>query len=484
MSPLKVLFSLLALFSLASANIGEITLIKGDARVIRLVAPPEAQPIEINATATMQSDDANLSDQNVSDRNATDQNASLPAPQETPLDLADQNQSETNATVAAPIPQEINATVGMALQEKDVVRTLGKGSQVRITMSDGTLITLGGMSEFTIEAFSAEDPQASLSLAAGTLRTLTGQIGKVAPDRFKLKAKTATIGIRGTDFVTALGAEGAVDAACLDGAIGVATEMGEVTVPAGQMTTALSGAAPAAPVALTAAMLGTLFEALSFDEDEAAEAIERFTPLPETEENNETNATQIIVPEEENLTVIRAVSGTLLSAASSVALDREADQPVFSDENRTLLEGDRLVFEQAGRLALNNQSEIAAGAQSRIGFPINDENGTALPLTLESGAFLLSGAHQLAMLNLLEGAKALLILAPEQPAIVVSLEGTVTVDGAEISNLMLQEGQNPAREYEAEELIGFFKAVGLGEAEAKPYLPKPKAPPKPKIYKF
>ncbi len=93
--------------------------------------------------------------------------------------------------------------------EGDVLAT-AKDSYAQVKMNDGTLMTLRPESNLKIEAyqFRKDTPQADnavFRLLKGGFRTLTGLIGKRGnPDAYKLRAATATIGIRGTDFTTRL----------------------------------------------------------------------------------------------------------------------------------------------------------------------------------------------------------------------------------------------------------------------------------------
>ncbi|MGE4294112.1 MAG: FecR domain-containing protein [Campylobacterales bacterium] len=465
MSPLKIVTATLLAFAVSWASVGEITLLKGDAFVKRVVALPAPAAIETNTTAETNATETG-------ELNAT-------VPEEGNTSIGDVNLSapvEATAAVPATQTQELNATVGMPLEEGDIVITRAKAAQVRIKMSDGTLITVGGGTEMKIEAFSTETNDASFDLAQGTLRTITGQIGKIAPDRFKIKTKTATMGIRGTDFITALGAEGALDAACLEGAISVTTDVGAVDVPAGSMTSATPGAAPSAPVALSAAVLGAFFGALGLDDDEAAGETERFVPPPAVQENNETNATITIPP----------VAGKLIGKAGAIKLTRAEELPGLSDDNLTLLEQDALVFVQAARIEFVRGVTLQAGKGGEMVFNAVDANISIAPAALKKGTFLIAGATRLnteaGEVTLGENAKA--ILSIEGSAIhLASLEGEVTLKGQNIGNLLLTEG-GEAQPYEAKKLISLFEAAGLNEADAKPYLPKPKALPKPKIYKF
>jgi hypothetical protein len=85
-----------------------------------------------------------------------------------------------------------------------------KDSYAQVEMNDGTKMTIRPNSNLRIESyqFRKETPQADnivLRLLKGGFRTVTGLIGKRGnTDAYKLRAATATIGIRGTDFSTRL----------------------------------------------------------------------------------------------------------------------------------------------------------------------------------------------------------------------------------------------------------------------------------------
>ena len=95
----------------------------------------------------------------------------------------------------------LSAKAGMEIEEGDEVTTKEK-TQVQVILNDNTVITIGAKSSFDFEEFSMEAKKEKLSMKAnrGFFRSVSGQIGKVAPERFKVKTVSATIGIRGTDF--------------------------------------------------------------------------------------------------------------------------------------------------------------------------------------------------------------------------------------------------------------------------------------------
>ncbi|MDH5546049.1 MAG: FecR family protein [Gammaproteobacteria bacterium] len=84
----------------------------------------------------------------------------------------------------------------------DTIHTNQK-SQVQIRFKDNAFISVRPNSSFTIDAYSFNDTEENkqhLNLVKGGFRAITGQIGKMNKQAFKLKTPVATLGIRGTDF--------------------------------------------------------------------------------------------------------------------------------------------------------------------------------------------------------------------------------------------------------------------------------------------
>ncbi|WP_122892843.1 FecR family protein [Arcobacter peruensis] len=90
------------------------------------------------------------------------------------------------------------------LKEKDILITKNN-SKVQILFKDETIISIGKNSTFKINDYLFENKdnvKAEFSMIKGVFRTITGRIGKIAPQNFKLKTKSASIGIRGTQIIT------------------------------------------------------------------------------------------------------------------------------------------------------------------------------------------------------------------------------------------------------------------------------------------
>lgn len=94
--------------------------------------------------------------------------------------------------------------VGDAVQEKDRVIVSGDSS-VGISMHDETLLSLGPNSTMVIGAFAynpvTREGQVETSILKGTLRYVTGLIGRANPAAIKVLTPTSTMGIRGTEFI-------------------------------------------------------------------------------------------------------------------------------------------------------------------------------------------------------------------------------------------------------------------------------------------
>lgn len=136
----------------------------------------------------------------------------------------------------------------LPLEAEDVVETGGDG-WVRIRLSDDTIITAGKNARLEIKEYlydDSSDSKASLGFAKGVFKTLTGKIGKIVPEKFKVKTPNATIGIRGTEFYVSIG-EGREEIVCTSGMISVRNRLGEIEVEAGAQTFVTPSAPPAPP---------------------------------------------------------------------------------------------------------------------------------------------------------------------------------------------------------------------------------------------
>ncbi len=116
----------------------------------------------------------------------------------------------------------MEATLGAKLEEADNVITAEK-SKAQIIFNDETIVTIGKNSHFSIQKYvdNVKNPEVEFNLIQGAMRTITGKIGKIAPSKFKVHTKTATIGIRGTNFTILAAKDGIREVYCTYGAISV-----------------------------------------------------------------------------------------------------------------------------------------------------------------------------------------------------------------------------------------------------------------------
>lgn len=96
---------------------------------------------------------------------------------------------------------------GLALQEGDRLTT-AEGGLAIARLNDGTRFTIRPNSELVIQQYqfnananaNPSDNNMVMQLLRGGFRAITGLISKGSPDAARVQTKTATIGIRGTDF--------------------------------------------------------------------------------------------------------------------------------------------------------------------------------------------------------------------------------------------------------------------------------------------
>jgi len=90
---------------------------------------------------------------------------------------------------------------GDPVLEGDTIAT-GPSSSVIVRFEDGQVVALSSRARLTVSTYqynpTAKTGNILLSLVDGGMRALTGLIGKASPEAVSYKARTATIGIRGT----------------------------------------------------------------------------------------------------------------------------------------------------------------------------------------------------------------------------------------------------------------------------------------------
>ncbi len=130
--------------------------------------------------------------------------------------------------------EQLNVTKGMQIEINDNLTTQ-KHSKTQVILNDETIITIGPSSSYFFQIFQDDnDPEVMMQLQHGFFKVITGKIGKVAPQRFKIKTKAATIGIRGTQFMASVQND-EEKIGCIQGVIVVSTKDSEYTIKSGKM---------------------------------------------------------------------------------------------------------------------------------------------------------------------------------------------------------------------------------------------------------
>lgn len=126
---------------------------------------------------------------------------------------------------------------GLKLSQGDTIFTQKK-SRVQVMLLDETVVTIGSNSKFSFNEYLYDGKKSKVTMSAsrGFFRSVTGKIGKLAPQRFKVKTASATIGIRGTDFWGIVGEE-TEKVTCNRGKISILYKGKTIIVTAGNYAT-------------------------------------------------------------------------------------------------------------------------------------------------------------------------------------------------------------------------------------------------------
>lgn len=100
--------------------------------------------------------------------------------------------------------QSLPVVSGGGLMEGDRVVTGPKGAAA-VTLKDGTVVSVGPNSSLDLTHYvfdpTSQNGSLLLNLIQGTVRMVTGIMGKTNPDLIKLTTPTSVVGVRGTDFI-------------------------------------------------------------------------------------------------------------------------------------------------------------------------------------------------------------------------------------------------------------------------------------------
>lgn len=169
------------------------------------------------------------------------------------------------------------ARVGDTVPSGATVQT-GSTSRASIQFDDGHVVALGAATQFKVREYAYSKTNAAkdnivFDLILGTLRSISGALGARNPGKFSLVTPTATVGIRGTDFlagvVNTAGPGGATVPqtffSVTSGQISVTTQLGQallgvgdsvMTTPSGAITTVPTPSLPPQMQSLSGSQAG------------------------------------------------------------------------------------------------------------------------------------------------------------------------------------------------------------------------------------
>lgn len=98
---------------------------------------------------------------------------------------------------------KLSVHLDSVIDKKDQIET-ADGAKVQIIFNDRTIVTVGENSIFSVPQYVYGDAKTSrveFNLTEGVFKSMTGEIGKIAKQRFLINTATSTIGIRGTIYI-------------------------------------------------------------------------------------------------------------------------------------------------------------------------------------------------------------------------------------------------------------------------------------------
>lgn len=168
-----------------------------------------------------------------------------------------------------------NLALGTQILVGDHVVT-GHNARVGLKMLDGAILSLGADTEFAVNDYryqeQAKKGSARLELIKGVFRAVTGAIGKLKEQDFKVLTSVGTIGIRGTDFWGGFYFSQALDVALLGGKgiyIENAAGVVEITQPGEGATVRSANELPLPPIRWGDKKLNAAKQSITWDEPDA-----------------------------------------------------------------------------------------------------------------------------------------------------------------------------------------------------------------------
>jgi FecR-like protein len=149
-----------------------------------------------------------------------------------------------NVTVTGSDGRGRPLTKGAEVKSGDKILSSADG-RAQIRFSDGGYVSLQPNTEFDIKEYrysgKTDGTESALfGLFKGAMRTVTGLVGRTNKNRYQISTTTATIGIRGTGGLIAIGADGSTLVTGTSGIWTLSNKGGTIDIPAG--TAGIAGA--------------------------------------------------------------------------------------------------------------------------------------------------------------------------------------------------------------------------------------------------
>ena len=97
-----------------------------------------------------------------------------------------------------------SAQPGGGVVQADRIVT-GRSASASLTLKDGTIIAVGPNSTLELATLqfdsTSQEGSLALNLVQGSIRVVTGWLGKLHPEQVKVTTPTSVVGVRGTDFI-------------------------------------------------------------------------------------------------------------------------------------------------------------------------------------------------------------------------------------------------------------------------------------------
>jgi hypothetical protein len=163
------------------------------------------------------------------------------------------------------------AAVGAAIHANDTLRT-GTPGHMRVVFDDDTVLTLGDASEMAVSdhVFSPEgDARSLIDLVSGSVNAVVSEYYRKPNSSYQVKTKTATAGVRGTEFVVTYDSgEKITEVFVVDGRVEVTSQIQNVEntvfLNANEVTFVRSGELPTAPNRFEEGVLRQRLDSINF----------------------------------------------------------------------------------------------------------------------------------------------------------------------------------------------------------------------------